>query len=340
MLCIYCLKNEADAREHFLPQCLGGFTKFEPLLDRLCQKCNEEIGRAAELEFARQSPEAVLRSISWVKRGGKKKSPRAGIYQPRYSGGRHLSLYAPDPESGVEILWQLGDRPKSIKEISQLVILNAGGIVTKRISIPLAITSGQDLLDLFQMHAVTPPIPILWIIASSGDESRIERMFSDLGIPCRLQIQRKGGLISGLKRFKGQVEVGYFRALAKIGFHYALKYLPTIIGSESGFRPLREFIRYGNGDPGQFLLQCDSARNPCGPVGHLLTAVASPGVDVIVNIQFFAGSEITLPQWRLSLGCNPSQVLISPSAHFFPYTSTEEDYLTGGEVIRMNIATR
>lgn len=71
MLCIYCRERQADAREHPLPQALGGFLNYEPLLDRLCQPCNEEISKA-EQEFARLSPEAVLRSTKWVKRAGER----------------------------------------------------------------------------------------------------------------------------------------------------------------------------------------------------------------------------------------------------------------------------
>ena len=48
MLCIYCREREADAREHYLPQCLGRFWDFQPLLGTLCQQCNEGIGGTLE----------------------------------------------------------------------------------------------------------------------------------------------------------------------------------------------------------------------------------------------------------------------------------------------------
>jgi len=73
MLCIYCNEREADAREHYLPQCLGRFQNFEPLLDRLCQKCNADIG-ALEREFCRRSPEAIVRGVNYWRR-----NPRAAL---------------------------------------------------------------------------------------------------------------------------------------------------------------------------------------------------------------------------------------------------------------------
>jgi hypothetical protein len=110
MLCIYCREREADAREHYLPQCLGRFQNFEPLLDRLCDTCNHEIGGALEREFCRRSPEAVLRSVHWIKgqqRGGQKKRP-AHIYQPEKIGGRHMYMFGLDMD-GRNVLWQTGE---------------------------------------------------------------------------------------------------------------------------------------------------------------------------------------------------------------------------------------
>src|SRR5688572_22113871 len=137
MLCIYCKEREAKAREHYLPQCLGRFQNFEPLLDKLCQPCNEQIGRIHEREFCRRSPEAVLRSIHWIKgqaRGGRKKRP-THIYQPEKIGGQHLYFFAPDPETGQSILRQTDNKPRTVKEISQLVIFDDVGEVTRHIPI-------------------------------------------------------------------------------------------------------------------------------------------------------------------------------------------------------------
>lgn len=89
MLCIYCGERTADAREHPLPQSLGGFLNYEPLRDRICQPCNEKISKV-EQEFARLSPEAVLRSTKWVKRGGRKPRDHRNSFEPQMIGGKHL----------------------------------------------------------------------------------------------------------------------------------------------------------------------------------------------------------------------------------------------------------
>jgi hypothetical protein len=111
--------------------------------------------------------------------------------------------------------------------------------------------------------------------------------------------------------FKVEFGPAYFRALAKIGFHYALRYIPTITGNEPAFAPLRAFIKEGIGDPQTFLARCDeTAMNPSGLPGHVLSVIANPDSPIIVNMQFFAGCKTALPQWCLVLGPNPTALYV------------------------------
>src|ERR1035437_2318316 len=172
VLCIYCHEREANAREHYLPQCLGRFRNFEPLLDRLCQKCNEDIGGSLDLEFCRRSPEAIARSLHWIKgqqHGSKRKRKRTHIYQPERIGGRHIYMYGPDPETGRQILWQTDTQPGTIKEISQIVFFDADGDDTHHIPIPTEINTGRELVQILRAEGVTFPVPKAQIIAASGD---------------------------------------------------------------------------------------------------------------------------------------------------------------------------
>jgi hypothetical protein len=172
------------------------------------------------------------------------------------------------------------------------------------------------------------------VIAASGDEERVQALFSAINVNVPMQ-RRAGGRVSQ-QFFTGEAGVAYFRALAKIGFHYALKYVPTITGNEGAFRALREFIKDGIGDHDHFLTMCDTASNPSGPRGHVLTAVANPDSPIVVNMQFFAGCKTALPRWRLILGNNPTVLFVEQvSAHFFAYTEEEDGHLTGGEIRRL-----
>jgi hypothetical protein len=239
MLCIYCEEHEADAREHYLPQCLERFQDFEPLLNRICQRCNEHIS-ALEREFCRRSPEAVVRSVNWIKgqrRGSTSTRKPTHIFQPEKIGGRHLYMYAPDPETGRIILWQTDARPGAVKEISQFVLFDDQGEETHHIPIPTEVKTGGELLELFRAEGVNFPIPKAQVIACSDDEDRVRAMCNDLHWNFDFQ-RRKGGRIPR-QFFKGEFGPAYFRALAKIGFHYALRYIPTITGNEDAFQSLR-----------------------------------------------------------------------------------------------------
>jgi len=338
MLCIYCKKCEADAREHYLPQCLGRFQNFEPLLDRLCNPCNHRIGGTLEREFCRRSPEAILRSAHWIKgqnRGGQRKR-QAQIYQPEKIGGKHIYFFAPDPDSGRDILWQTGEHPGTVKEISQIVILDDDDHAVEHIPIPTGITTRHELVEVLFKRRDAKFIKKAQVIAASGDEERVQALVSEI-YPNLTMKRRKGGRIPQ-QLFAVEITPNYLRALCKIGFHYALKYISTITGGEEAFRPLREFIRDGSGDGQQFLNSCKAATYSPGPPGHCLTVVAKPDNDIIVNMQFFVGCKSALPQWQLTLGPNPRRLHgTQVFSHLFAYTQETDGRLRGGEVIPLMV---
>ena len=323
---------------------MGGFLNFEPLRDRICQLCNEAIGNEVELEFARNSPEAAVRSLNWVrgqKRSGKKRAPKRSVYEPTRISGNHMYLLAPDPDSGHTILWQTDEQPGTVKPISQFLIFDGEDKLLNRIPLPTSVATGRDLFSLFRAHGVASQILKMFVIAAPGDEGRVTRMLSEWQAmsPFRMDAleKRTPGRVPGPQIITGRVGPEYLRALAKIGFHYALKYIPTIIGNEGAFRALREFIRHGTGDAEQFLTPCETISTQDGPPGHILTAIAPPNADIIVNMQFFIGCDVPLSQWRLNLGRNPTVLYTETqmSAHYFTYAEADGHQLAGGKVIQM-----
>ena len=340
MLCIYCNRREADAREHYLPQCLGRFRDFQPLLDAICQDCNQAIGGEVEREFCRRSPEAVIRSAHWIKgrpRGGRAKQP-AHMYQPEKIGGEHLYFFGPDPGTGEDILWQPDEQPGTVKPISQIVTFDREGKLTGHIPIPVEITSGRELAALLNASEVEFPIPRARVVSAPDDHVRVRRLFSEINIDVPL----KTGAVGRVQRqlFVGRVGPAYFRALAKIGFHYALRHIPTISGREEDFVALREFIRNGVGNPGAFLTtQAPVSYGSSGPRGHMLAAIANPDGQIVVNMQFFIGVDASLPRWQLVLGSNPTILLVKQaSAHLFTYSKEDDGRLTGGEIVELSVA--
>ena len=273
-----------------------------------------------------------MRSTKWVKRGGRKPRGHRSSFQPQRIGGKHLWFQARDPESGYVLLWQPDTIPGSVKPLSQFVILDEGHRQIGLVPIPTGINTGRELAKLFKEHQIKFPIASVYLKAATGDEDRIKAMLGDWGRTVELT-KANPGPVPGPQMFRGEVTHAYFRALAKIGFHYVLTHIPTIVGNEPEFRPLREFIRHGLGD----FLQClDETPATNGPPGHVLTAVAVSG-RVAVNMQFFIGCEVSLPQWLLVVP-NPTVLMVTQTvAHYFPYVVDEDGGLRGGEIVELTM---
>jgi hypothetical protein len=215
------------------------------------------------------------------------------------------------------------------------VILNKGGDQIGLVPVPTGIKTGRELAQLFKEHNVEFPVASAYVKVATEDEERIQRILSVWGRSLELT---KGtpGPVPGPQVLKGEVTPAYFRTLAKIGFHYVLTHIPTIVGNEPKFHPLREFIRFGTGDPRRFVHRLNKAPNTNGPPGHVLAAIAVPD-NITVNMQFFVGCKVTLPQWSLVIP-NPTVLIVRQTiAHYYTYVTEPDGSLRGGEVVELNI---
>ena len=297
ILCIYCKEREANAREHYLPHVLGAFRTSSLFGTASARNARGHRG-SLDREFSRRSPEAPIRSIHRIKgqqHGSKKKRKFAHVYQPEKIGGRHLYMYGPDPNTGRQILWQTDPaRPCAVKEISQVILFDEHAEERQHIPIPTGIRTGRELVDLLETEGVTFPVPKAHVIATSGDENRVQAMCGKLNWNVAFQKRQGGRVPASFSRASTTPHIS--GRLRRSAFITRLRYIPTITGNEGAFRAVRDFIKDGAGDHRQFISQCEPALNPDGPSGHVLTVVATPESPLIVNMQFFAGCKTELPQ--------------------------------------------
>lgn len=330
--CIYCKTRQADSDEHYLPEFLGKFS-YEPLVLRVCTKCNNTIGDIAEREMSRGGPEGVNRfrhAMSPRRRGGRKKKPQQSPF--RTGELRHL---AKDPDTGYTVLWQPGDHKGAVKVASQLIAIDANGHQQEPILIPPSVTTGAELLALLARNGDPAIVPKWQAIAAKGDETRLRAIFAELGWSRDLQ-PRVGGRLSSPSIYMGTIGLGYFRALAKIGFHYALKFIPTLVGDEEEFKPVRDFILSGVGRCGDFVAVCGPALDSPEQPAHILAAVARPDDGVFAYLKFFNGSEIATEQYRINLGKNPTRLYeFQSSRHAFLLGAGADGRLRGDKVIEL-----
>jgi len=109
------------------------------------------------------------------------------------------------------------------------------------------------------------------------------------------------------------VSPAHFRAVAKIGFHYALKMFPDLTGVEPELAPIKDFIWAGHGEAAQFVQQRSeqfvknfkSARPKKWM--HIL-AVERTYDAILAHAQFFAGPGIVPPPYVIRIGRKPARI--------------------------------
>jgi hypothetical protein len=107
----------------------------------------------------------------------------------------------------------------------------------------------------------------------------------------------------------------YARAIAKIGFHYVLRFCPHLTGREPEFERIVRYIGRGEGSwkdilvfpDRQFAYQIANGARP-RVWGHCFGAEFPPGGNIVSRVQFFVGPDYLPPSWGVRIGPNPSLV--------------------------------
>lgn len=147
---------------------------------------------------------------------------------------------------------------------------------------------------------------------------------------------------AGVHRMMGRITFTvtdhYFRAIAKIAFHYFLLHSKRgFCGREDAFKAIREFIMVG-GDERRFFIPPSSrpfaapsgARRPTQPWSHVLM-VNEANAPFMAYVHFFDGPGWLRPPYYLKLGA-PSATVIAPTyvwGHRFIYDATPSGRYVG-----------
>ena len=109
----------------------------------------------------------------------------------------------------------------------------------------------------------------------------------------------------------------YFRAVAKIAFHYTLKMFPELTGHEREFDGIKDFI-WNGGEISRFAQQrkdqfVGNFRRGMRPTKwmHILAVERGGGV-ITCYVQLFVGPRSLPPPYTVSIGRDPSAILTKP----------------------------
>jgi hypothetical protein len=340
--CIYC--GAADlTEEHPLPRGLGKFSGYVPLAGRLCNRCNGICGQLDE-QLCRCGSEAFFRKFLGI--SGRQGHDDVNSFYRGSSRGRRLEMFGTNHETGEEKELELVG-PDSVREL-RCVKLVAEDDSEHTVPITDGMTAEQlrkkvnDLGFKFFKHPDISAAPeeIQWV----------ESLFDGFKIEAKAQwVQPTGPIMYGPFTIKFTVTDRYFRAIAKIGFHYFLTKFPRFRGDESCFSGIRNFImtecpldaigRFVTTSQEQFAYQL-RAGDRLSVWGHLL-AVESDYTGFRAKVQLFVGPQSRSIVHAVNIGKNPSPIHYSEAyGDFFAYFPIEKRGEFDGDVSELGALAR
>ncbi len=340
--CIYCEASDITV-EHPLPRGLGNFKGYVPLADRVCSRCNGICSQPDE-QLCRCGSEAFFRKFLGV--SGRSGHDEVNSFYRGSSRGGRLEMLGTNHETGEEKELELVG-PNSVREL-RCVKLTAEDDCTYTIRITDGMTP-QEFRKQFtalgikffkHAHISAPSEEIPWV----------ESLFEGFKMDGKTEwVQPSGPIMYGPFSIKVTVTDRYFRAIAKIGFHYFLTKFPRFRGDEPCFTEIRNFImndcpldeigRFVTESQEQFAYQL-RAGDRLSVWGHLI-GVESDYMGFRAKVQLFVGPESLSRVYTVRLGKNPSPIHFSEAyGDFFAYYPVEDRGEFDGEVSELGAVAR
>ncbi len=330
--CIYCGEAKRTSREHYLPECLGNFKGFQTLDGRICRDCNGKIGRALEDQFCHAGEIGFMRHALGTQ--GKK------AHKKRVNPFRRGSAGAPPYNMKGKMLG--GDR-EALFEVIEGSIANAMYIPHMTVTddagqehyirIPDDMTDSTELEERIKALGIEK-IKQVNILVPTSERERVDKLVSGLPVTTSdwTDLPMKDGPVSLIANY--EVDDKYFRAIAKIGFHYVLKHF-AFRGDEDEFANIRNFIMDG-GDITQFVSHSKKQITEQVKWGmvtttytHFIIAKSEPG-HLSCSLQFFLGPHVSTPDvYTVELGRTQSKIYSEAGHAFSYYPDGPQDGFTG-----------
>jgi hypothetical protein len=321
-VCLYC-PNEAHSLEHPLPAALGEFQDAPLLEDRVCAPCNNKRLGLLDEQLSRCGPEAVLRRFFGVQ--GRVTHDKVNPHYRGSAGGRRLEMKAYDTEMGVEV--ELECLKGQVRQSCQIVAVETSG---KTHNLPIS----EDLRDPEKLRAsylklgVTQPADVR-LIYDPEELMWLEPLFK-----AAFPSISFGDRALGARNYQGAVVKleltdRYFRAIAKIGFHYFLTQFPTYSGFEPYFSDIRQFIIDDAGGgldrvntfigerQNPLLGEMMCGARPDGWIAHVLCAEVCE--ELLAYVQLFVCKDYRAPVYTVRLGTNPGNDVLRATGHIYKY---------------------
>lgn len=344
--CIYCCKEFDHTHgqgDHIISGQLGEF-RNDLRFRRICPACNSKIGRS-EQQFLQCGPEAFFRMVV-----------QPALRRRRQSGrSARGALGMPPPKSVI----RLGDHGELVKpvpgdhhavtHVDHIVIHGKDGS-----QLEVRLFRGMRPEQL-QEKVAAPSITefnTAWLHCDEATCAEFQALVQAAWPQVRLRelAPTEPGAYKVAGRITFTFSDHYFRAIAKIAFHYYLVHTRRgLRGDESGFDPIRQFIMDG-GDTAPFFHS--SGHTFCVPFGelpgggavvpnrwfHVLAADESSNV-IVVYVRLFVGPESVRDPYYVTLGPLNSRIDLPRPVwgHVYEYDDPQPTSGRAGQVLEASI---
>ncbi|MGB3341228.1 MAG: hypothetical protein WBB37_07080 [bacterium] len=320
--CIYCGSSGPFSKEHAIPYSLGQFKGFPELIDMVCADCNNR-NKLKEEQFLRCGPEAFIKKFLGIT--GRKKHKKVNIFERGSAGAPPIDFIGYDPNLGINILFEFNPGQQTIREVNkQIVFINKIGEFFP-LRVPDWIEDNKQFLKYIKEKVPKGNYDARFF----GDDEFLQRMkilTSGIGKNFTISGPSPETTVETPKTVYRVTDL-YFRAIAKIAFHYLLAVVDFYRGDEDIFKPIRDFVING-GVVEDFVKQ--KSKEPIEPVlpnwwTHIIKMDSGYG-GIFIYLQFFINTrDNPLPDMlqnkfmvRLSRNHVPPK-LINRRCHHFVY---------------------
>ena len=320
--CIYCggtVRLGKGRGDHIIPVQLGEFRE-DVRFQRICQRCNSQIGKS-EQQLLQCGNERFFRDI--VKPNvpsARRRRRKRGRPQGRGAAGAPGPVSTYDHGDHHALMNPLDDGSQNAHPVDHIVIQDGQG--------------GEHYFELFQGMRLEQlreriskkhikRIVNAWLHCVEKRWNEYEPLLQ--AICPKGRIEELPSMERGIHRVQGRITLTvtnhYFRALAKIAFHYYLaRCRRKFVGDEDCFSQIRDFIMIG-GDVDQFFRHpgptflMPFGKLPCGDVitprqwCHVFVADESSNV-LGVYMQLFVGPGFIPEPRYITLGTVDKPIIV------------------------------
>lgn len=339
--CIYCgvpVDLQRGQGDHVVPAALGRF-EGEFVFRRICPACNSRIGKCEE-QVLRCAPEAYVRRM--VQPNLKRNKRGAGWAG---ASGMPPPKFLIDHGDHHELVEGSTDDPRNVFPIDQLVIVDkAKGEHHLRLFPDMTAAQLRTKIDSLGLM----PSGKSYLYADDAAWPKYVALLNEIWPTS--PVQHGETVEAGMHRIEGTTKftfhADYWRALAKIGFHYyLLNSRRGVRGEEPEFADVRKFIMEGGDrDPfftkpaAQFVMPFRELPNGSAILphawAHVLAADESYNAAVAM-VSLFMGPERLAPTYHVNLGRFRSPLVVpgARSTHSYLYDAEPGSGAFAGKVV-------